>query len=65
MHYAEVAENVQALVNKLPSEEEFVYDFLLAYATPRASIARLRSGDMNLAKAITGQVMLQLSKSRK
>lgn len=51
MRYAEVAANVQALIKDLPPQPEFVYEFLLAYGTPNASIARLKSGQMNLAKA--------------
>ena len=51
MRYVEVAENVKALVRDSPSPEEFVYAFLLAYGTPNASIAHLKSGQMNLAKA--------------
>ena len=58
MRYAEVAENVKALVRDLPSPEEFVYEFLLAYGTPNASIARLKSGQMNLAKA-DGELLLK------
>jgi hypothetical protein len=50
MRYSDVAANVQALVKDSPARENFVYDFLLAYGTPKASIARLKSGQMNLAK---------------
>ncbi|MDB2681315.1 N-6 DNA methylase [Opitutales bacterium] len=58
MRYAEVAENVKALARDLPSPEEFVYEFLLAYGTPNASIARLKSGQMNLAKS-DGELLLK------
>ena len=58
MRYAEVAENVKALVKESPTSEEFVYQFLLAYGTPNASIARLKSGQMNLAKA-NGELLLK------
>lgn len=58
MRYAEVAANVQALVKDSPTSEEFVYQFLLAYGAPNASIARLKSGQMNLAKA-DGELLLK------
>jgi hypothetical protein len=58
MRYSDVAANVQALVKNSPSRENFVYDFLLAYGTPKASIARLKSGQMNLAKA-DGELLLK------
>lgn len=50
MSYAEVAENVKTLMGEAPDSSEFPFAFLLAYGTPKASIARLRMGDMNLAK---------------
>lgn len=58
MRYSEVAANVQSLVKNLPPQSEFVYEFLLAYGTPNASIARLKSGQMNLAKA-DGELLLK------
>ncbi len=30
--------------------DEFIYDFLTAFGTPKATISRLKSGDLNLAK---------------
>ena len=30
--------------------DEFIYDFLAAFGTPKATISRLKSGDVNLAK---------------
>lgn len=50
MRYAEVAENVKQLIRELPSEAEFIFAFLSAFGTPKASIARLRSGQMNLTE---------------
>lgn len=58
MRYAEIAENVKTLVKNSPAPEEFVYAFLLAYGTPNASIARLKPGQMNLAKA-DGELLLK------
>ncbi len=31
-------------------QDEFIYDFLAAFGTPKATISRLKSGDVNLAK---------------
>ncbi len=42
MKYAEVAENVKQLVENKPSEDEFIYELLLAYNTPKATVARLK-----------------------
>lgn len=50
MKYAEVAKNVKQLLNELPPQKEFVYELLLAYGTPKTTIARLKSGQLNLAK---------------
>ncbi|MDQ8193829.1 hypothetical protein QEH59_05305 [Coraliomargarita sp. SDUM461004] len=58
MRYSEVAANVQALAQNSHSQAEFVYEFLLAYGTPKASIARLKSGQMNLAKD-DGELLLK------
>ncbi len=58
MKYAEVAENVKRLVEKLPPQETFIYELLLAYGTPKATIARLKSGQLNLTKE-PGEVLLK------
>ncbi|MEA3363183.1 MAG: hypothetical protein U9Q61_07955 [Thermodesulfobacteriota bacterium] len=47
MKYAEVAENVKRLLDNLPAEEEFISELLLAYSTPKVTIARLKSGWLN------------------
>lgn len=49
MNITKIEENVQKLVKSL-NKEEFVFDFLLAYDQPKASITRLRNGDRNLSK---------------
>ncbi len=49
--------NIEKLENKLQSlvanleEQSFIYDLLLAYGQPKASITRLQKGDYNLSKA--------------
>ena len=49
MNIAQIEENLQVLLSSL-NPESFVYDLLLAYDTPRSSIARLQKGGLNLAK---------------
>jgi hypothetical protein len=49
MNIAQIEENLQKLLTSL-TPESFVYDLLLAYDTPRSSIARLQKGGLNLAK---------------
>ena len=52
MNIAIIEENLQDLVNnfKLKPRECFIYDLLLAYGQPKASIARLQKGGLNLSK---------------
>ena len=58
MKYSEVAENVKRLAGDLPSRDEFLYQLLMAYGQPKATIARLKSGALNLAKE-PGEVLLK------
>jgi hypothetical protein len=58
MKFAEVAENVKQLVGNPPSNGEFIYELLLAYGTPRATIDRLKKGPQNLSK-VPGDVLLK------
>ena len=58
MKYAEVAENVKQLLYELPPQNEFIHALLLAYGTPKATVARLKSGQLNLA-ATGGGVLLK------
>lgn len=58
MRHAELVANVQDLVKNTPNQSEFVYEFLRAYGTPNASVARLKSGQMNLAKS-DGELLLK------
>jgi type I restriction-modification system DNA methylase subunit len=58
MKYADVAENMKRLLDKRPSNDEFVYELLLAYGTPKATVARLKKGQLNLAQE-PGEVLLK------
>jgi hypothetical protein len=58
MKFAEVAENVKQLVEEPPPSDEFIFELLLAYGTPNATISRLKSGQANLAKE-RGEVLLK------
>ena len=50
MKYADVTENVRQLLDELPSQDEFIYELLLAYGSPKASITRLKQGTYNQSK---------------
>lgn len=58
MRPSEIAEKIKEIVKKTPTQDAFIFDFLRAYGTPKASIARLRSGQMNLAKG-PGELLLK------
>ena len=58
MKYAQVAENVKQLLVELPAQDEFIYELLLAYGLPKATIARLKKGQLNHAKE-AGEVLLK------
>lgn len=58
MKYADVAENVKRFLEVLPPEEDFIHELLLAYGTPKATVARLKSGQFNLA-ANAGEALLK------
>ena len=49
MNIEKLEETVQMLVTNLV-EETFIYDLLLAFNQPKASITRLKKGDYNLSK---------------
>lgn len=57
MNSQEIEHNVKRIVDNF-SEENFLYDLLLAYSISRASVSRLKSGDFNLSK-IDGESSLQ------
>lgn len=52
MKFAEVAENVKQLVENTLPKDEFIYALLLAYGTPKATIARLKAGQLNLSAGL-------------
>ncbi|MEY4937171.1 MAG: hypothetical protein RIS64_3530, partial [Bacteroidota bacterium] len=49
MNIAQIEANLQALI-KAFNKDSFIYDFLLAYGIPKASITRLQQGNLNLSK---------------
>ena len=49
MNIAEIEVNLKKLLAEF-DKENFIYDLLLAYGQPKASIKRLRDGDLNLSK---------------
>jgi type I restriction-modification system DNA methylase subunit len=54
MNIAQVEQNLQNLIVNF-NKDTFVFDLLLAYGLPKASITRLQSGNLNLSK-IEGEV---------
>ena len=58
MKYAAVANNVKKLVSDLPPEDEFIFELLFAYGIPKATISRLKKGQLNLATE-PGEVLLK------
>ena len=53
----DIEKNVTDIIDNF-SKEEFIYDLLLAYGSPKATITRLRSGDYNLSKN-EGEILLK------
>ncbi|HBG27616.1 MAG: DNA methyltransferase [Planctomycetes bacterium GWF2_41_51] len=49
MNIAQIESNLQKLKQSF-SKETFIYDLLLSYGLPKASIARLKNGNLNLSK---------------
>jgi len=54
MNIAQIENNIQKLVKSF-KKETFIYDLLLAYGQPKASITRLQKGGLNLSK-IEGEI---------
>jgi len=50
MNLAQIELNLQQLAGNPIQKDEFVYDLLLAYDTPRSTVSRLRNGSLNKAK---------------
>ena len=49
MKLADVIDNLSKLLASV-DKKSFVYDFLAAFGTPKATLARLKSGNLNVAK---------------
>ena len=52
MTIEQIEENIKRLFQDKISEETFIFDFLLAYGLPKASVSRLKRGDYNLSKIL-------------
>lgn len=46
----EIEKNLKKLINEKIEKKEFIYKFLLAYGLPKASIKRLKDGNINLSQ---------------
>jgi type II restriction/modification system DNA methylase subunit YeeA len=57
MNFATIEANIQKLIENF-SQETFIYDFLVAYGTPKPTITLLKKGNRNLAKK-DGQIILK------
>lgn len=51
----EIRHNVQTLIDNF-SEEEFIFDLLVAYGISKTSVTRLKKGDYNLSK-LDGEIL--------
>ena len=49
MNIAQIEEKISILRSSF-DKEKFIYDFLLTYGLPKASITRLKKGNLNLSK---------------
>ncbi|MDC3316131.1 N-6 DNA methylase [Candidatus Thioglobus sp.] len=54
MDITQIEQNIKNIFNSF-SEDNFIYDLLLAYGRPKSSITRLRAGNLNLSD-IEGEV---------
>lgn len=54
MNIAQIENNLQKLIKDF-KKETFIFDLLLAYGLPKASITRLQNGNLNLSK-VQGEV---------
>ena len=55
MNIGKIEENIQSLLQPAP-KAEFIYDLLLAYGLPKASVTRLKDGSYNLSKNNGGRL---------
>lgn len=51
----ETEQHLENLVFNL-NPSEFIYDFLLAFGFPKASVSRLKKGDFNMSK-VAGEIL--------
>jgi len=49
MNIAQIEKNLQKLMKSL-AKESFIYELLLAYRSPKASVTLLQKGNLNLPK---------------
>lgn len=56
INITQIEQNVANLCDGEINQKTFIYDFLLAFGLPKASIARLQKGSLNLAK-IDGEIL--------
>jgi hypothetical protein len=54
MNIAQIEDNLQSLIQNY-TQETFIYELLLAYGLPKASITRLQKGNLNLSK-VEGEI---------
>ncbi len=54
MNSVQIERNLQSLIESF-NKETFIFDLLLAYGTPKASISRLQNGNLNLSK-VEGEI---------
>ncbi|MDQ6976148.1 MAG: hypothetical protein Q9M22_06265 [Mariprofundaceae bacterium] len=54
MNIAHIERNLKKLIAEF-SKASFIYDLLLAYGLPKASITRLKKGNLNLSK-VEGEI---------
>lgn len=57
MTLSQIEININSLINNF-DEQSFIYDFLLAYDTPKSVIQRLKNGTLNLSKNI-GEIIIK------
>ena len=53
MNITQIEKNVSKLIKNF-NKESFIYDLLLAYDIPKATVAKLKVGNLNLSK-VDGQ----------
>ncbi|MDQ6953819.1 MAG: hypothetical protein Q9M20_00030 [Mariprofundaceae bacterium] len=54
MNFSQIESNLKKLISSF-SKASFIYDLLLAYGLPKASITRLKKGNLNLSK-VAGEI---------